>query len=56
MVKEVLEKLNAILDEPGESCLIFVQDALVAIEGGYHKDGFEKFQRAVEKAVQGKYD
>ena len=53
MVKEVLSKLDAILDEPGESCSIFLQKALQAIEDGDHPDGFGYFEEAVKKAVQG---
>ena len=48
MVKEVLDKLDAILDEPGESCCRFIQKALEAIEDKDHEAGFRDFDKAVD--------
>ena len=42
------------MDEPGESCLVYIKDAVQAIDDGFHKVGLEKFQKAIENAIKGK--
>ena len=54
MIKDVLNKLDTILDEPGESSFIFMEKAYEALEHGYCKDAHDHFKEVVSKAVQGK--
>ena len=54
MVKNVLEKLDTILDEPSKSCGDFIDKALQAIEHKCPKDAKGYFEKAVENAVKGK--
>ena len=54
MIKDVLEKLDTILDEPGESSFIFMEKAYKALEHGYCKDALDHFKEVVKKTVQGK--
>ena len=54
MIKDVLNKLDTILDEPGESSVIFMEKAYEALEHGYCKDALDHFKEVVRKAVQGK--
>lgn len=54
MVKNVLEKLDTILDEPSKSCGDFIDKALQAIEHKCPKDAKVYFDKAVENAVKGK--
>ena len=54
MIKDVLEKLDTILDEPGESSFIFMEKAYEALEDGYCKEALDHFKDVVRKAIQGK--
>ena len=54
MVKDVLDKLDTILDEPGESCYRFIQKALLALEHEENKEAFGYFSEAITNATKGK--
>ena len=53
MVKEILSKLNIILDEPSQSCCDLVCQALQAIQDGEHGRAKHFFEDAINKALQG---
>lgn len=53
MLKDVLHKLDIILDEPAESSSIFMEKALDSIEHGFCKDAHDHFKEVVKKAIQG---
>ena len=54
MVKNVLQKLDTILDEPPKSCGDFIDKALQAIEYERPKHAKGYLEKAVENAVKGK--
>ena len=54
MVKDVLKKLDTILDEPPKSCGDFIDKALQSIEYNCPKDAKSYFKKALDNAVKGK--
>ena len=54
MVKQVLQKLDTILNEPTESSAAFLEMALQAMEDGNPVRAKDHFMDATRKAVTGK--
>ena len=54
MLQEIISKLDALMEEPVQSCGDFLKHALEALEDDCPEEAFRKFQRGSDKAIEGK--